>query len=91
MVGWVDSGYVELIAWGSPGTSGEACRRRLGDLMVSWVDSGYVELIAWGSPGKSGEAWGCQLEDLMVGWVDSDSESDGVGGLVSSISILLSY
>ena len=34
--------------------------------MVGWVDSGYVELLV-------------------------DSESDGVGGLVSSISISLSY
>ena len=60
------------------------------DLEVSWVDSGYVELIAWGRPWKSDEAWGRRLVNLMVSWVGSDSESDGIVGVMTFVNPLKS-
>ena len=86
----VDSGYVESIARGHPWTPVEAWGCWLRDLKVSWVDSGYVELIAWGRPWKSGEACGCRLVDLMVSWVGSDSESDGIVGVMTWVNPLKS-
>ena len=65
---WVDSGSVELMAWGRHLESVGPWDCWLRDLKVSLVDSGSVGLNAWGLERhlESVGPWDCWLRDLKV-------------------------